>query len=83
LTVLFGWALSLLSQPYVEPVNHRTDLVLADGWRFMRRDLCGAQDVGFDDSAWPQVRLPHTWNNLDGQDGGNDYYRGIGWIESI
>lgn len=22
------------------------------------------------------VRLPHTWNNLDGQDGGNDYYRG-------
>ena len=23
-----------------------------------------------------QVVLPHTWNNLDGQDGGNDYYRG-------
>ncbi len=22
------------------------------------------------------VDLPHTWNNLDGQDGGNDYYRG-------
>ncbi len=22
------------------------------------------------------VQLPHTWNNLDGQDGGNDYYRG-------
>lgn len=22
------------------------------------------------------VRLPHTWNNLDGQDGGNDYFRG-------
>ena len=22
------------------------------------------------------VRLPHTWNNIDGQDGGNDYYRG-------
>jgi beta-galactosidase len=20
--------------------------------------------------------LPHTWNNVDGQDGGNDYYRG-------
>lgn len=22
------------------------------------------------------VTLPHTWNNIDGQDGGNDYYRG-------
>ena len=21
------------------------------------------------------VNLPHTWNNIDGQDGGNDYYR--------
>jgi len=25
------------------------------------------------------VDLPHTWNNLDGQDGGNDYYRGTCW----
>ncbi len=24
------------------------------------------------------VTLPHTWNALDGQDGGNDYWRGIG-----
>lgn len=24
------------------------------------------------------VTLPHTWNNLDGQDGGNDYKRGVG-----
>lgn len=22
------------------------------------------------------VTLPHTWNNIDGQDGGNDYWRG-------
>ena len=22
------------------------------------------------------VDLPHTWNAVDGQDGGNDYYRG-------
>ena len=22
------------------------------------------------------VTLPHTWNAIDGQDGGNDYYRG-------
>ena len=24
------------------------------------------------------ISLPHTWNNLDGQDGGGDYWRGIG-----
>ena len=22
------------------------------------------------------VNLPHTWNAIDGQDGGGDYYRG-------
>ncbi|MCI6998202.1 MAG: glycoside hydrolase family 2 protein [Eubacterium sp.] len=27
------------------------------------------------------VALPHTWNNLDGQDGGNDYWRGMGTYE--
>ena len=26
-----------------------------------------------------QVTLPHTWNAVDGQDGGNDYYRGTCW----
>lgn len=25
---------------------------------------------------WYWVTLPHTWNDIDGQDGGNDYYRG-------
>lgn len=31
--------------------------------------------------ALNQVTLPHTWNNLDGQDGGSDYWRGIGTYE--
>ena len=25
---------------------------------------------------WDLVNLPHSWNNIDGQDGGNDYWRG-------
>jgi len=29
-------------------------------------------------AAAEPVTLPHTWNALDGQDGGNDYWRGIG-----
>ena len=28
------------------------------------------------DNKWDFVNLPHSWNALDGQDGGNDYYRG-------
>ena len=27
-------------------------------------------------TAWDFVNLPHTWNGIDGQDGGNDYWRG-------
>ena len=27
------------------------------------------------DGNQKMVNLPHTWNNVDGQDGGNDYYR--------
>lgn len=36
---------------------------------------------GKEGEARTQVALPHTWNNLDGQDGGNDYWRGIGTYE--
>lgn len=28
---------------------------------------------------WYWVNLPHSWNNIDGQDGGNDYYRGTAY----
>lgn len=43
------------------------------GWRFSKTaDTAPAAPV----PDWEQVDLPHTWNGLDGQDGGNDYYRG-------
>ena len=25
---------------------------------------------------WEVVNVPHTWNNIDGMDGGSDYFRG-------
>lgn len=28
-----------------------------------------------------EVTLPHTWNAVDGQDGGNDYHRGNCWYQ--
>ncbi|MDD7254838.1 hypothetical protein, partial [Bullifex porci] len=30
------------------------------------------------DKSWDIISLPHTWNNIDGMDGGNDYFRGKG-----
>ena len=39
-------------------------ILLNTGWTFTKE--------GHDEP----VTLPHTWNAVDGQDGGNDYYRG-------
>ena len=39
---------------------------LNEGWMFSKVN-----------SAWEMVDFPHTWNGYDGQDGGDDYYRGI------
>ncbi len=43
----------------------RRSVKLMDGWQFTKP---GERTVTVD--------LPHTWNSRDGQDGGNDYWRG-------
>lgn len=53
--------------------------VLDRGWRFHQGDAPGADQPAFDDAGWSSIEVPHTWNARDGQDGGNDYYRGPGW----
>ena len=64
---------------YTPPVTHRVDVNLNEGWHFIRSDVADAQTPGFNDTNWESINLPHTWNNLDGQDGGGNYYRGPGW----
>jgi beta-galactosidase len=62
------------------PASDGRQLVSLDtGWRFLASEEPRAPEPGFDDSSWQRVDLPHTWNALDGQDGGNDYRRGPGW----
>jgi len=61
------------------PPSSRQRVDLNASWRFVRTDVPGAQAPGFDDSAWTPVTVPHTWNARDGEDGGNNYYRGVGW----
>ena len=43
----------------------RKEILINEGWTF----------TGPDKTERP-VDVPHTWNNIDGQDGGNDYWRG-------
>lgn len=49
------------------------------GWKFNKSDVPNSQLISFVDTSWENVNLPHTWNAFDGQDGGNNYYRGICW----
>src|SRR5438874_4351299 len=71
--------LSGVGDAYVPPVDLRISLDLSPSWKFLRSDAAGAQNVAFNDSSWSTVDVPHSWNTLDGQDGGSNYYRGIGW----
>ena len=29
--------------------------------------------------GWEALDIPHSWNSVDGQDGGNDYFRGTAY----
>ena len=51
----------------------RTVLNLNQGWLFAKGVAEAPVALPAD---WEAVNLPHTWNATDGQDGGNDYFRG-------
>ena len=50
----------------------RTVLNFNAGWLFAKQTEVPAAMP----ADWEQVNLPHSWNAVDGQDGGNDYFRG-------
>ena len=47
-----------------------------ENWEFVKGER-------LEDKAWESVTLPHTWNAIDGQDGGNDYYQGVSWYKKV
>ncbi len=54
--------------------------IIDGGWSFTRdAALVTADHFPAEGDGWERVSLPHTWNGKDGQDGGNDYYRGTCW----
>ena len=54
----------------------RTITELKENWNYVKSAENAAQAETAEGTA---VTLPHTWNAVDGQDGGNDYYRGTCW----
>lgn len=48
-------------------------------WSFLKGDTQNHEIPESTDAGWEEINLPHTWNALDGQDGGFDYYRGRCW----
>ena len=56
----------------------RKIIPLTGGWRFLKAAVPVETALQFA-SRGEAVTLPHTWNAADGQDGGNDYYRGRCW----
>ena len=50
----------------------RKTLNFNQGWNFYK----GVADVSAERTGGESVDLPHSWNATDGQDGGNDYFRG-------
>jgi beta-galactosidase len=63
----------------------RLRVPLNQDWSFYRGTLDPAQAAAATPPAlpngaqWERISIPHTWNALDGQDGGGNYHRGDGW----
>ena len=47
---------------------------LNDGWLFKKNTE--VNDTLVVDESFDMINLPHTYNSFDGQNGGNDYYKG-------
>ncbi|HKD43762.1 MAG TPA: beta galactosidase jelly roll domain-containing protein, partial [Myxococcaceae bacterium] len=49
------------------PTSGRTKTQLSDTWKFIASNaLTGAEAVGYDDSSWSSVSVPHTWDTVTG-----------------
>lgn len=46
-------------------------------WAFLKGDTKDGKPPRRIKGDWEVVNLPHTWNALDGQDGGYDFYRDL------
>jgi beta-galactosidase len=71
---------------YTPPSSSRAKLNINLNWRFIRKDVPGAEAPGFDDSQWTIISTPHSFNDVDSfreiiSHSGGDLgtYKGLSW----
>jgi beta-galactosidase len=72
--------------PYAPPASPRRTIDFDPAWRFIRQDVPGAEQPGFDDSNWTTVSAPHSFNDVDSfrtiishSGGDRGTYKGLAW----
>jgi len=81
-----GNSLWAADSPYTPPASPRVTYNFNPGWKFIRQDVPGAQEVSFDDSQWETVSTPHSFNDVDSfrviidhSGGDRGKYQGLSW----
>ncbi|WP_076068525.1 glycoside hydrolase family 2 [Sphingomonas montana] len=79
-------AMMVVAAPAALPAqaSRRSEVILADGWRFHLGDVKGdGTAVGYDDSRWQPVAVPHSWNKVGSyavtRRPDANVTRGVGW----
>jgi beta-galactosidase len=86
-TVLISaYPLGAADSKYTPPASPRVTYNFNPGWKFIRQDVPGAQEVSFDDSQWDTVSTPHSFNDVDSfrviidhSGGDRGTYKGLSW----
>lgn len=81
LFILLSLSFSLRSQNFTRSTSN-----FGNGWKFLLGDTLNAQNIGFDDSKWRSLSVPHDWS-IEGEfsekhpatPGGGALPGGIGW----
>ena len=71
---------------FTPPASPRVTYNFNLGWKFIRQDVPGAQEVSFDDAQWETVSTPHSFNDVDSfrviidhSGGDRGTYKGLSW----
>ncbi|HWQ85438.1 glycoside hydrolase family 2 protein [Brevundimonas sp.] len=76
-----GVACGIAAASTADAEEGRRILALPETWRFHPEAVATATPTDEEVEGWAEVRLPHTWNGRDGEDGGG-YRRGAGWYRT-